>query len=109
MVLGEALAHGLPIVATRAGAAAETVPVSAALKVEPGDAAGLAAALRQVIGDAALRPAWQMHPGLRANACRNGSIRHGGSQPSSNGSRGNGHDFQRGLVGASGTRGSPLA
>lgn len=55
MVLGEALAHGLPIVATRAGAAAETVPDAAALKVEPGDVSGLAAALRRMIGDAGLR------------------------------------------------------
>jgi glycosyltransferase involved in cell wall biosynthesis len=55
MVLGEALAHGLPIVATRAGAAAETVPDAAALKVAPGDVNGLAAALRHMISDAALR------------------------------------------------------
>lgn len=55
MVLGEALAHGLPIVATRAGAAAETLPDAAALKVEPGDSNGLSAALRQVLEDAGLR------------------------------------------------------
>ena len=55
MVLSEALAHGLPVVATRAGAAAETVPDDAALKVEPGDVAALAEALRHMIGDAALR------------------------------------------------------
>ena len=55
MVLGEALAHGLPIVATRAGAAAETVPDGAALKVEPGDVTALNAALRRVIADADLR------------------------------------------------------
>ena len=55
MVLGEALARGLPIVTTRAGAAAETVPDAAALKVEPGDVAALSAALRRLIADAALR------------------------------------------------------
>jgi glycosyltransferase involved in cell wall biosynthesis len=55
MVLGEALARGLPIVATTGGAAAETVPDGAALKVPPGDAAALTAALRRAIADAGLR------------------------------------------------------
>ncbi len=36
MVLSEALARGLPIVCTTGGAAAETVPDGAAVKVEPG-------------------------------------------------------------------------
>jgi glycosyltransferase involved in cell wall biosynthesis len=55
MVLGEALARGLPIVATTGGAAAETVPDGAALKTPPGDAAALAAALRRAMTDAGLR------------------------------------------------------
>lgn len=55
MVLAEALARGLPLVASTGGAAAETVPDAAALKVPPGDAEALAGALRRVIGDAALR------------------------------------------------------
>lgn len=55
MVLSEALAHGLPIVATRAGATAQTVPDAAALKVEPGDVVGLREALRRMISDADLR------------------------------------------------------
>ncbi len=55
MVLTEALARGLPIVATTGGAAAETVPDAAALKVPPGDAQALSDALRSAISDAGLR------------------------------------------------------
>jgi glycosyltransferase involved in cell wall biosynthesis len=55
MVLAEALARGLPLVASTGGAAAETVPDSAALKVPPGDIAALTLALRRVIIDPALR------------------------------------------------------
>ena len=55
MVLAEAMARGLPIVCTTGGAAAETVPSGAALKVPPGDAAALAKAIRQVLGDTELR------------------------------------------------------
>ena len=55
MVLSEALARGLPIVTTTGGAAAETVPDRAALKVPPGDVSALATALGRAIGDATLR------------------------------------------------------
>lgn len=55
MVLSEALARGLPIVTTTGGAAAETVPDRAALKVPPGDVDALTAALGRAIRDAALR------------------------------------------------------
>jgi glycosyltransferase involved in cell wall biosynthesis len=55
MVLTEALARGLPIVTTTGGAAAETVPDAAALKVPPGDIDALAAALQRIIADTALR------------------------------------------------------
>ena len=55
MVLSEAMARGLPIVATTGGAAAETVPDAAALKVPPGDVPALRAALRLAIADASVR------------------------------------------------------
>lgn len=55
MALAEALARGLPIVTTTGGAAAETIPDAAALKIPPGDVAALREALRRLIADAALR------------------------------------------------------
>ena len=55
MVLAEAMARGLPIVCTTGGAAAETVPVAAALKVPPGDPGALRKALRRVITEPQLR------------------------------------------------------
>ncbi|MBY0361802.1 MAG: glycosyltransferase family 4 protein [Phreatobacter sp.] len=55
MVLGEAMARGLPIVTTTGGAAAETVPEGAAIKVPPGDAGALAAGLSRLIGNPKLR------------------------------------------------------
>jgi glycosyltransferase involved in cell wall biosynthesis len=55
MVLGEAMARGLPIVTTTGGAAAQTVPDAAALKVPPGDASALREALASAIADASLR------------------------------------------------------
>jgi glycosyltransferase involved in cell wall biosynthesis len=55
MVLAEAMARGLPLVASTGGAAAETVSGAAALKVPPGDERRLAKALRRAVGDPALR------------------------------------------------------
>ena len=55
MVLGEAMARGLPIVCTTGGAAAETAPNAAALKVPPGDAAAFSTAVARLLDDASLR------------------------------------------------------
>jgi glycosyltransferase involved in cell wall biosynthesis len=54
MALAEALSFGLPIIASRGGAVDKTLPDEAALKVAPGDAAGLRAGLRAVLSDSAL-------------------------------------------------------
>lgn len=55
MVFGEAIAHGLPVVATAVGAAQDIVPSDAGVLVPPGDANALRAALRPVIANAATR------------------------------------------------------
>lgn len=55
MVLAEAMARGLPIVCTTGGAAADTVPDEAALKVPPGDYAALRKALSRAITEPDLR------------------------------------------------------
>jgi len=55
MVFTEALARGLPVVTTRAGAVPSTVPEAARLIVEPGDAEGLATELERVLTDHHLR------------------------------------------------------
>jgi glycosyltransferase involved in cell wall biosynthesis len=55
MVLGEAMQRGLPIVTTTGGAASETVPEGAGLKVPPGDAGALRAAIARALADPQLR------------------------------------------------------
>jgi glycosyltransferase involved in cell wall biosynthesis len=55
MALAGALAHGLAIVTTTAGAAVDTVPGDACLRVPAADVGALRAALRRAISDAALR------------------------------------------------------
>ncbi|HEY5826821.1 MAG: glycosyltransferase family 4 protein [Hyphomicrobiaceae bacterium] len=69
MVLGEAMARGLPIVCTTGGAAAETAPDTAAIKVPPGDQAALTAAIGRLIDEPDLRArmadaAWAAAQGL---------------------------------------------
>lgn len=55
MAYAEALAHGLPVIGTSGGAIPQTVPASAGLLVDPGDAVALRDAIRRVITDGPLR------------------------------------------------------
>jgi len=55
MALAEAVAFGLPVISTTAGAIPETVPANAGILVAPGDSRGLAKALSSVIDDPARR------------------------------------------------------
>jgi glycosyltransferase involved in cell wall biosynthesis len=66
MVVAEALAAGLPVLASRAGALAHTVPAQAGLLVPPGDVAALQAALERLIAEPGLRA--QLAAGARASA-----------------------------------------
>jgi glycosyltransferase involved in cell wall biosynthesis len=52
MAYTEAIAHGLPVVGTSAGAIPDTVPSGTGLLVAPDDACALAQALRRIIGNA---------------------------------------------------------
>jgi glycosyltransferase involved in cell wall biosynthesis len=57
MVLDEALAHGLPVIATRAGAIPQTLPEGAGWLVPVDDVAALASALERLLCDAGWREA----------------------------------------------------
>jgi glycosyltransferase involved in cell wall biosynthesis len=58
MVYAEAVAHGLPVIGTTAGAIREAVPEGAGLLVPPEDIPALTSALRTMIGDEAARRAY---------------------------------------------------
>ena len=82
MAYAEAMANGLPVIGTTAGAIPETVPTGAGMLVPPDDAVALAAALRRLIEDsnerqrlaggaraaAAALPTWQDSAALFAQA-----------------------------------------
>ncbi|MGJ7543655.1 glycosyltransferase family 4 protein [Variovorax sp. LT1R16] len=68
MALAEALARGLPVVSTAAGAIVDTVPADAGILVPPGDVEALREALRRVMDAPSARRA--LAAGARAAAIR---------------------------------------
>lgn len=68
MAYAEAIAHGLPVIGTNAGAIPDTVPNQAGLLVEPGHIAELSQALASLISDTTLRQ--QLAAGARQVAER---------------------------------------
>jgi glycosyltransferase involved in cell wall biosynthesis len=61
MALAEAVAHGVPVVSTTAGAIPETVPANAGVLVPPGDSRALQRALASLMDDPAKRAALAAH------------------------------------------------
>src|SRR5258708_31153815 len=76
MAYAEAIAHGVPVVGTRAGAIPDTVPAGAGVLVSPDDVDALAAVLRRLIEfpaereclAAGARAAAAMFPSLQPSA-----------------------------------------
>ena len=85
MAYAEAIAHGLPVVGTTAGAIPDTVPEGAGVLVPPDDVDALAAVLRRLIENpqqrqrlaegaaaaAAQFPSWETQAALFANVLEN--------------------------------------
>jgi glycosyltransferase involved in cell wall biosynthesis len=67
MAFAQAIAYGVPVIATTAGAIPETVPAGAGLLVPPDDVVALAAALRLLISDAGERARLADNAGAAAN------------------------------------------
>jgi SAM-dependent methyltransferase len=74
MAYAEALAHGLPVLGSRAGAIPDTVPADAGLLVEPGSTSALAAALERLITDQELRERLAAGARRARAGCRPGKI-----------------------------------
>jgi glycosyltransferase involved in cell wall biosynthesis len=75
MVVAEALAHGIPVLATDVGGVTEAMgqPVGGRLPgrlVPPGDPAAMSMALRDWLDDAALRADWRAAAASRRSALR---------------------------------------
>ena len=68
MAFAQAIAHGLPILGTTAGAIPETVPCEAGILVPPDDSVALAAALRRLATDPGERA--RLGAGAQAAAAR---------------------------------------
>ena len=68
MAFAEAIAHGLPVIGTTAGAMPETIAAEAGVLVPPDDVDALAAALRRLIADAGERG--RLAAGARAAAAQ---------------------------------------
>jgi glycosyltransferase involved in cell wall biosynthesis len=66
MAYAEAIAHGVPVVGTRAGAVPDTVPAGAGVLVPPDDVDALAGVLRRLIEDSGERE--RLAEGARATA-----------------------------------------
>ena len=68
MAYAQALAYGLPVVGTTAGAIPDTVPAAASILVPPGDVAALREALRRLLADEPLRARLGEHAARAATA-----------------------------------------
>ncbi|HET9174750.1 MAG TPA: glycosyltransferase family 4 protein, partial [Pseudolabrys sp.] len=68
MAYSEAIAHGLPVVGTNAGAIPDIVPPNAGILVEPDDVPAFAVALRRLTSDANERK--RLAAGARAAAAK---------------------------------------